>query len=280
MWTCSYCGGENDGGDFCIYCGHKRAEKVTHKQPKASARATQGKRKPSGDHRKAVLGVVIILCLALLVFGGVMLVRLLKDKDQPEKTGLTSLIGVKQTVESELAVEEDPVIEETPTPLTPEGREPQANPAADQSTPAATAAPAAPIAEAPVVTAPEATSAPLPEVPATQEPTAAQKGIAEMKGCDDRVVVPRDDSWLETYETKYVKASRGQCIILRWEPKEAYTLNGYNILNRVWEKEAVTEMARQNGFSLIKTSAGQVGGCPRTSLSQSIKGSPIIIGIA
>ncbi|HCB65244.1 MAG TPA: hypothetical protein DEP43_04700 [Ruminococcaceae bacterium] len=71
-----------------------------------------------------------------------------------------------------------------------------------------------------------------------------------------------DDNWLEEYETKYVKSSIGTCIILRWRPEKDFEYDGYNFLGRVWEKETVTEMARQNGYSLIKTSAGQVGWVP------------------
>ena len=39
-------------------------------------------------------------------------------------------------------------------------------------------------------------------------------------------------------------------------------MNGVNYLDLVWEEEEVTELARQNGFSLIRTQSGQIGWVP------------------
>ena len=73
------------------------------------------------------------------------------------------------------------------------------------------------------------------------------------------MVIPDEDSWLPEYMTKYVKSQLGQGIILRWEPEEYYQRKGWNYLNFLKDGEEVTELARQNGYSLVITSAGQVG---------------------
>ena len=84
-------------------------------------------------------------------------------------------------------------------------------------------------------------------------------GAADMTGCDERVVVPDDASWLPDYEKKIVNASLGVCIILRWAPVDEYVMEGYNFLGRVWQGETVTVLARQGEYSLIRTAAGDVG---------------------
>ena len=87
----------------------------------------------------------------------------------------------------------------------------------------------------------------------------AGPNAADMAGCDDRVVVPDDASWLPDYEKKIVNASLGVCIILRWAPVDEYVMEGYNFLGRVWQGETVTVLARQGNYSLIRTAAGDVG---------------------
>ncbi len=82
---------------------------------------------------------------------------------------------------------------------------------------------------------------------------------ADMWGCDERVTVPNDNAWLYDYQIKYVKSKHGKCIILRYYPIEKFSYDGYNLLDRVWEREMVTELARQNGFSLVRTYDGQIG---------------------
>ncbi len=82
---------------------------------------------------------------------------------------------------------------------------------------------------------------------------------ADMFGADERVTIPNDNAWLADYQVKYVKSKLGNCIILRFWPIEKFTYDGYNLLDRVWEREQVTELARQNGFSLVSTADGQIG---------------------
>ena len=83
--------------------------------------------------------------------------------------------------------------------------------------------------------------------------------IDDMWGCDERVTIPRDNSWLSDYEYKYVQSEYGTCIVLRCYPVQKFEYDGYNFLGRVYEGDWVVELARQNGFSLIQTSTGQVG---------------------
>lgn len=128
------------------------------------------------------------------------------------------------------------------------------------------ASPVPEVSEAPTplptaATAP--TPAPTPTPTPSPEPTPRQgPGEADMQGCDRRVLIPDGDSWLEAYETRYVHASMGRAIILRWLPAMDYQMNGVNYLDLVWEEEEVTELARQNGFSLIRTQSGQIGWVP------------------
>ena len=82
---------------------------------------------------------------------------------------------------------------------------------------------------------------------------------ADMFSADERVTIPDDDAWLDNYEVKYVKSKLGNCIILRFYPVEKFTYDGYNLLDRVWDREQVIELARQDGFSLVSTSDGQIG---------------------
>ncbi len=79
-------------------------------------------------------------------------------------------------------------------------------------------------------------------------------GYDDMAGCNERVAYPDWDSWLSRYETKYVKTKHGVRAYLRYEPSSDSDHYGY-----VYEKDKVTILARQNGFSLVKSSDGVVG---------------------
>ncbi len=94
------------------------------------------------------------------------------------------------------------------------------------------------------------------------EPLPRTPGPEDMEGCDSRIVAPQPGSWLPDYETRYVKPRNARCIVLRYKPVKEYTLEGGysgNFQCRVWDKEAVTVLARQDNYSLIRTSAGMVG---------------------
>lgn len=277
MWRCSQCGGENDGGTYCIYCGSKRSsllkpgdagQKASYPPrkepskdgravPNASRKDTRKKRNP-----RALPIAAVILFLSLFCFAGVMVFRNLRQKDLPLQTQ-----SLPHEESATVSAESSPVVE-TPTPLTPDRSDARKDAASEQvevsAPPVQTVSADPQPAPTPVTSAPTAnagsSSAPAPAP--VQEVSAAQRGREDIKGCDNRIIVPEDDNWLEEYETKYVKSSIGTCIILRWRPEKDFEYDGYNFLGRVWEKETVTEMARQNGYSLIKTSAGQVGWVP------------------
>ncbi|MBR0208942.1 MAG: protein kinase [Oscillospiraceae bacterium] len=94
------------------------------------------------------------------------------------------------------------------------------------------------------------------------EPLPRTPGPEDMEGCDSRIVAPQAESWLADYETRYVKSKNARCIVLRYKPVKEYTLEGGysgNFQCRVWDKEAVTVLARQGNYSFIRTGAGLVG---------------------
>ena len=79
-------------------------------------------------------------------------------------------------------------------------------------------------------------------------------GPQDMAGCKSGVLVPNAESWLDDYETKVVRASRGRAAYLRYTPD----LNdGY--FDLVKEGTEVTILARQDGASLAKVKDGVVG---------------------
>ena len=79
-------------------------------------------------------------------------------------------------------------------------------------------------------------------------------GPQDMAGCKSGVWVPNPESWLDEYETKYVRASRGRAAYLRYAPDLDY---GY--FDLVKEGTEVTILARQDGASLAKVRDGVVG---------------------
>ena len=94
------------------------------------------------------------------------------------------------------------------------------------------------------------------------EPLPPRPGPQDMAGCDSRIVMPLANSWLPDYVTRSVKPHNARCIVLRYKPEREYKLEGGyegNFLGRVWDKETVTVLAQQGGFSLIRTSAGMIG---------------------
>ena len=83
--------------------------------------------------------------------------------------------------------------------------------------------------------------------------------VEDIRGCSDEVAVPLDSEWLENYETRTVRSSIGNCIILRYRPEEHYEYNGENFITRVWDGEKVTLLAKRGNYHLIKTADGGVG---------------------
>ena len=115
--------------------------------------------------------------------------------------------------------------------------------------PAATATPAP---------TPEPTPSPTP-MPMWMDPDSTGPSLADVKGCDRRVIMPLDKHWLPEYETMFVKSKKGQGIVLRYCLDDDYERNGYNWLDFIPEGEQVTVLARRSGFSLIITANGVVG---------------------
>ena len=76
----------------------------------------------------------------------------------------------------------------------------------------------------------------------------------DLKGCNSKVVSPAWYNWLDSYETKYVKTKHGVRAYLRYDPK-----SDSDYFDFVYEKDRVTVMARQNGFSLVSTANGLTG---------------------
>ena len=69
-------------------------------------------------------------------------------------------------------------------------------------------------------------------------------GPADLKGCDNEVQYPARNSWLNSYETKYLKTRYGVRAYLRYGP---YADSGY--YDYVYEAAKVTVLARENGYS-------------------------------
>ncbi len=79
-------------------------------------------------------------------------------------------------------------------------------------------------------------------------------GTHDMAGCNERVAAPSCWSWLDSYETLYVRTRHGVRAYLRYSPAENSDYYEY-----VYEADAVTVLARENGYSLVKTADGKVG---------------------
>ena len=106
---------------------------------------------------------------------------------------------------------------------------------------------------APTIHKTEPTPAPTPAPTPRPTPTPRVPGPDDIRGCNDRVVYP-NGTWLSDYETKYVKTKHGVRAYLRYEPKE-----GSDYYSYVYERDMVTVLARQNGYSLVKTTDGMAG---------------------
>ena len=115
--------------------------------------------------------------------------------------------------------------------------------------------------EAPAVS-PEAAEPASDAVPAadtstlqTQTPAPSPgPGEKDLRGCSDRLVHPDEGSWLDDYETQYVKTQYGNRAYLRYAPEEESDHDEF-----VKEKDQVTVLARQNGFSLVITENRLIG---------------------
>ena len=113
--------------------------------------------------------------------------------------------------------------------------------------------------------APAAAPTPTP----TPVPTPAAPSIDDIAGCDKRILVPEEDSWLDSYETKYVKSRYGTCIYLIWGPSK-----DYDHFDSVEEASAVTELARQGDYSLVIAPGQRIGWCKSALIVKEYYGAP------
>lgn len=100
---------------------------------------------------------------------------------------------------------------------------------------------------------PDPTAVPTPTPTPIPTPTPKVPGIDDIRGCNEGIVYP-NGTWLSDYETKYVKTKHGVRAYLRYAPTED---SGY--YSYVYERDKVTVLARQNGYSLVKTTDGMAG---------------------
>ena len=105
---------------------------------------------------------------------------------------------------------------------------------------------------------PVISTSPVPP-PVTQTPTveitpaSTRPGPHDLDGQDG--VASPTNVWLTDYETKSVEGTTSGDAYLRWSPsKEGREYNRY-----ISEGEIVTVLARENGYSLVKTSDGRAG---------------------
>lgn len=78
------------------------------------------------------------------------------------------------------------------------------------------------------------------------------------------LVQPKSTSWLQYEETKIVKTVGGKYAYLRSAPKKESTSDNY-----VYEGETVTVLARENGFSYVRTLSGKYGWVTSSVLADS-----------
>ena len=92
-------------------------------------------------------------------------------------------------------------------------------------------------------------------------------GPSDLQGCNEQVQYPKAGNWLPSYETKYLKTKYGVCAYLRYQPTADSDFYDY-----VYEKARVTVLARENGFSLIKSNEGMAGWVTSSLLYDSYPG--------
>ncbi len=92
-------------------------------------------------------------------------------------------------------------------------------------------------------------------------------GPRDLQGCNEQVQYPKPGNWLQNYETKYLKTKYGVCAYLRYKPTADSDYYDY-----VYEKASVTVLARENGFSLVKSNEGMAGWVTSSLLYDSYPG--------
>ena len=79
-------------------------------------------------------------------------------------------------------------------------------------------------------------------------------GPDDLRGCNTGIEYPYSYNWLDSYETKYLRTRHGVRAYLRYEPSADSGHYDY-----VYEGAQVTVLARENGYSLVKTNDGMAG---------------------
>lgn len=96
---------------------------------------------------------------------------------------------------------------------------------------------------------PASTPTPTPKLVSTPEPTASTVGspsVEDVREFGKDITYPARSSYLEQYETKYVKSRNGNAIFVYWKAKGG---DEYRRGFTLPEKSEVVVLARENGFS-------------------------------
>ena len=80
-----------------------------------------------------------------------------------------------------------------------------------------------------------------------------------MYGASAKLAYPEYDSWLDTYETRYVRSTKGGGIYLCYKPGE----DAFCLLE---DGTKVTVLADQRRNSLVITEDGEIGWCLKAKL--------------
>lgn len=109
------------------------------------------------------------------------------------------------------------------------------------------------------------TESPAPTPPQAQETQQAPKPSAEdLKGCSDKLTYPKEESYLDQYESYSVQPSPGMKTYLLYKPEKLkYTSDRIMDL----EKDTIVEaLAKENGFTLVRIKPGLAGWVPTQEL--------------
>ena len=98
-------------------------------------------------------------------------------------------------------------------------------------------------------------------------PTATPKArpsANDLKGCSDKLVFPKESSYLASYETYSVKPEVGQKSYLLFKPEKLQFTS-----DRIMDLEkdtVVTAIAKENGYTMVKVQDGVAGWLPTQEL--------------
>lgn len=91
--------------------------------------------------------------------------------------------------------------------------------------------------------------APTPTAPSSTTPiTSLTPSKKDLDAVGDNIIYPKASSYLDAYETMYVKSTKGQGIYAYWAPDAD---EGYRKTDAILEATEVTVLARENGMSCI-----------------------------